>query len=614
MSDGSGDSPRPASPVSHEPLAHARSGGPEGVRQADGSGEAAPPRDPHAKERAPREETAPDRQTHDRREDPSEEMDPREAERSFHDVASLDELKEGEMKPVTVAGKSLVLIRHGGHVIALGGKCPHKGAPMEKGAACHSPDHGDVVVCPWHKAVFSQATGKVVEPVAFAPLPRYPAKVIEGRVLVRPTPEAVPEPERRGEGETVLIIGGGAAAASAVYTLREEGFAGPITMVGSEPELPYDRTTLSKTLLLGDPDRTRAPLLLPQDYYDDRKVTTRHERVTSFDPATHTAHLPSGATLSADHVLLVPGGRPRMPSDIPGLELEGVLELYTQAQAQTIARVVTPEQAVVLIGGGLICLEVASALRQKGVGVTIITRQAVPMEAQFGREIGLRLLKLQEDNGVAFISDCAAKRVYADPARPGQAAGVELEDGMKLPCAHVLVAAGIIPNVDFVSGDLPRTPAGALIVDRNMRVHLPDALRERREREGRRGGIYAAGDASSLEEDGRFWQSGHWRPAEVEGRIAAQTMLKHPPRTVPVPWYWTQQFGKKIEYLGWGLKFDNVVVEGSLPNFDFMAYCQFEGRIVALISSGRDKAMSRAVVDFAGFVHEAGRELAHILF
>lgn len=524
-----------------------------------------------------------------------ERLDKAEA-RSFHDVAAFDDLREGEMHTVSVAGRQVVLIRDGDHVAALGGKCSHKGAPMQKGAACRSPDHGQVLVCPWHKAVFSQRTGAVVEPVAFAPLPRYPVEILDGRVLVRAEPERFPAPPVRQSTESVLIVGGGAAAASAIYTLRQEGFGGAITMVGAEPELPYDRTALSKTLLLSDPARARAPLLLNETYYARHEVTHRHERVTAFDAASRTATLQSGATLSADHVLLAPGAKPRLPS-LPGMELSGVLTLYTQADARRIAEAVTPEQAVILIGGGLICLEVASSLRQKGVGVTIVTSHAVPMEAQFGREIGMRLLQLHEDNGVAFISDTGVEQIYAADsnnanAKPKRVGGVELQDGMKLPCTHVLIASGTVPNVDFVS-DLPQAPDGALIVDTAMRI-AP--------------GVYAAGDASAHQHEGHLWQSAHWRPAEVEGRIAAHSMLGRMPRKVPAPWYWTQQFGKKIEYLGWGEPFDNVVLRGSLRDFQFMAVCQRKGRPVALVSSGRESEMARAAVDFDRFMKEEGEK------
>lgn len=504
-------------------------------------------------------------------------------QQTFYDVASLDELEEGGLKTVTVGKRPVVLMRREGQLHALGAKCPHQGAPFGNGAYCKSRVHGDVLVCPWHKAAFSAETGEVVEPIAFEGLPRYPVEVVQGRIIVGivPLPPSVPVPHQKDEH--VLILGAGAAAASAIYTLRKGGFAGDITLIGDEKWAPYDRTTLSKSFLLAEPTRRRAPSLLPNNYYTRYNIKRVEGLVTAFDPQTKRAKLEDGTTYQGDHVLIATGGQPYQ-LDIPGITLEGVMSLHSQSDALLLAERITPEQSIVLIGGGLIGLEVASSLRQKGIGVTVVSNEAVPMEAQFGREIGTRLLQLHEDNSVAFISDAKVVQVYGEE----KVEGIELDDGMRLPCSHVLVATGVRPRSDFVTG-LPQGPEKSILVDGAMQA-VP--------------GVYAAGDVSALKRNGKMWRIDHWRHAQIQGRIAAQSIMGLSLEEVPIPWFWTQQFGKKIEYLGWGEGFDQVMLEGSLEDFKFLAIYTLNNRIVGVSGAGRAADVARAAFDFESFTQE----------
>ncbi|MXV44034.1 FAD-dependent oxidoreductase [Saccharibacter sp. 17.LH.SD] len=509
-----------------------------------------------------------------------------EPQQSFHDVASVDEIEEGRVKAVTVGKHNVVLMRHGDTLHALGGRCPHKGAPLGRGAYCKSATYGAVLVCPWHKAVFSAETGAVVEPIAFEALPRYPVEVVQGRVIVGEVPISIPvSPPSLSQGDDahVVILGGGAAAASAIYTFGVEGFSGKITLIGDEESAPYDRTMLSKSFLLGDPSRTRAPLLLQEGYYRKHNIERLHGRVVSLDHQERRVTLEDGRSIQGSHILVATGGRPR-GIDIPGATLDGVMSLHNQADALQIAEKVSPDQTVVLVGGGLIGLEVASSLRQKGVGVIVVMGEPIPMEAQLGREVGIRLLQLHEENSVAFISDAQITEIYGRE----RVEGVTLDDGTSLPCTHVVVATGVRPQSDFVDG-LPQGPEGSLLTNETMCVSP---------------GIYAAGDVSALKSRGHIWRIEHWRHAQAQGRIAARSIMGLTPGKVPVPWFWTQQFGRKIEYLGWGEPFDHVMVEGDLREFNFFATYVLRDRVVALAGSGYASQMARAAVDFEQFVKQ----------
>ena len=151
----------------------------------------------------------------------------------FRDPVAFKDLEEGQIASFSIEGTSVVLVKDGEEVHALGGKCPHKEAPMEQGAFCKT-EKGSVLVCPWHKAVFDAVDGSLVEPLALEPLPRYPVVIVVGRVLVGTSPMKRDVPSARQEDETVLILGAGAAGLMAAVTLRQEGFAGKITMVTEE--------------------------------------------------------------------------------------------------------------------------------------------------------------------------------------------------------------------------------------------------------------------------------------------------------------------------------------------------------------------------------------------
>lgn len=506
----------------------------------------------------------------------------------FRDLVAFEDLNDAAITPFSLDGTPVVLVRDGETVRAFAGRCPHKDAPMEQGAFCRT-EKGAVLVCPWHKALFDATDGHLVEPVALDPLPNYPVEIADGRVLVKPMPVPKQAPAEKLNTASVLLLGAGAAGVSAAVTLRAEGFAGKITLVSEERGLPYDRTALSKTVLVSEGDKAHAPPLRDAAFYAEQKIDRIVGRIEHFDPKTRTARLKDGSELTADHVLIATGAVTRRP-DIPGVNRRGVYTLRREADAEKIASQLDDSIAVTIVGAGLVGLEAASSLRQRGVGVTIIADSEIPMEKQFGREIGLRLRQLHEENGVAFISDTTVTEIYSDNGEDGRASGVVLEDGMRLPAAFVLLGVGVDPATAYVSG-LERDEDGAIVVDERMRVE-----------NGRYPGVYAAGDASAVMHDGKARRIEHWRHAEVQGRSAALDMMGQDSGALPIPWFWTQQFGKKIELLGWGERFENVHLEGDIQGFNFLATYIQDGKPVGLAGSGHATDMARAAVDFDSFV------------
>lgn len=494
------------------------------------------------------------------------------------DVLSLNELEDGVITPVSVGDKALVLYRSGDEVRAFDGKCPHKGAPMEQGVACKSRQ-GDVqLVCPWHKTSFSAETGRLIEPPALDPLARYPVELHDGRVLVGKVAIKREAPAPMREHEVVAIIGAGAAAIAATATLREEGYAGRILLISPEEDLPYDRTALSKMTLANPEPEAAPPPLRPESWYIEQRVERVMDRVVKLDTETRTITLEQGDTLTPDHVLLASGSRAKS-LDMPGIGLSGVHSLRSAHDVREIAAKVTENTTVVVIGSGFIGMEAAAALRKRGAGVTVLSRSELPFQNQLGREIGTEMRSLHEGKGVAFIPFCGVKTINGKE----HVESVTLDDDSRITADLVIVGVGAQPVLDYLPshalGD-----NGGIEVDQAMRV-APH--------------IYAAGDIASVTHEGAQYRIEHWRTAQCQARIAARTMLGLPGGTLATPWFWTQQYDRKIEYLGWPRGFDHVEIDGEASRFDFTArYVDEKGKIVGLATAGRPKEMGEAALTF----------------
>lgn len=493
------------------------------------------------------------------------------------DVMACDDLKEEVITPVTVGDRALVLYRQGASIRAFDGKCPHKGAPMEQGVACKSR-HGDVqLVCPWHKATFSAESGRLIEPPALDPLARYPVEILDGRILVGNAKMKADAPLPMREYETVAVVGAGAAAIAAAVTLREEGYAGRIVLIGPEEEAPYDRTALSKmTLASGDKDQA-PPALREASWYERNRVELLRDRVVRLDMDERVLTLAAHEPIQADHVLLASGSRAKTLA-IPGADLEGVHVLRSAADVHSIIAGLSENATAVVVGSGFIGMEAAAALRKRGVGVTVVSQSEMPFEKQLGREIGSGMRSLHESKGVAFIPDASVEAFRGE----GQVSTVLLDDGSEIGASLVLVGVGAEPVLDYL-GSYPRSENGGIDVDASMCV-APD--------------IYAAGDIASVEHDGQRYRIEHWRQAQCQARTAARTMLGLPGGTQPTPWFWTQQYDRKLEYLGWPQPYESVVIEGALDRFDFTARFVREGKTLALATAGRPQEMGKAAVTF----------------
>lgn len=485
---------------------------------------------------------------------------------------ALDAIPMGGMAEGSAGEDKVLFVRDASGVRAFQAKCPHLGAPLAKGEIC-----GGRLYCPWHKAAFALTDGSLEEPPALDGLTRYPVRV-EGAEAIA---TLSPEPETHKTADTairsVLIVGAGAAAVACVKTLRREGYAGTITLVGRESHPPYDRTKLSKQFLAKPtpPEKT----LIEPDFAQANGVERVTAEVERVDPATRTVTLAGGRTLTADAILVATGSRAAMP-DFPGKDREGVFTLRSLDDAVRVSEAAGEAKRVVVIGAGFIGMEAAAFLTKRGLSVTVLAREEVPFAKRFGEEVGDALKRYHAGNGVAFETGSVARI-----AGNGKVEAVETEDGRSLPADLVLVGAGAKPETGIVAG-IEADDSGGLPVGADLKI--ADS-------------VWIAGDIAAFPEatSGLNARIEHWRLAEQHGTHVAHAILSKTGAFSGAPFFWSNQGDKRLDYGGYAPEFDRIVMQGDPAALDFIAFYVKDGKATAACSIGRNRA-------FTAFLHLLG--------
>ena len=499
-----------------------------------------------------------------------------------HNAGPISDLADGGLKEVTLGKSKILLIRRGNEVSAIGALCPHYGASLAKGILCHGR-----VICPWHKSAFSVNDGAVLEPPSLDGVPRYEVRMDGSDILVavpdEPADRVTVPPLKRGvtDSKLFVILGGGTAGEMAAETLRNEtAFAGQVVMIDAEGRLPYDRTQLSKGYLKGKVE----PLALPlrnAEYFEEREVERRHARATAVDAAAKTVTLDDGSTIHYDALLFAPGGVPKKLG-VPGEGASNVFTLRNVADADRIAAeakaaggLVMSGHAVV-IGDGFIGLESASVLIGRGLKVTVVSPDAVPFKDVLGEEVGKFLKSFHEGKGVTFVQAKTAK-FQADPKQPAKAAAAVMQDGTTLEADLFLVGLGVTPGTEGLTGVELRKDGG-VPVDATLKAT---------------DGLWAAGDVAAFPyRDAGPVRVEHWRVAEQHGKIAALNMAGAAVEFDAVPYFWTEHYQTRLDYVGHADGFDEVIADGDIAGGEFIAYYVKSGKVVAASARKRDKQAS----------------------
>ena len=348
--------------------------------------------------------------------------------------------------------------------------------------------------------------------------------------------------------EPFVIVGASLTGAKAAETLRDEGYDGPIVLIGAESAHPYERPPLSKGFLTGSADRTSLDVH-EQGWYAEHGVELLlGHRVTALDRADHEVELENGRRLGYAKLLLATGAQPRRLA-VPGAELAGVHHLRSVEDAERLREEVRGGGHVVVVGAGWIGLETAAAARGYGCQVTVIEPQAAPLQAALGREMGGFFAGVHRRHGVDVRLGRGVTALRGDR----RVHGVVTDDGTEVPAEIVIVGIGAVPSTELAEAAGLAVDNG-ILVDEYLRTTDPD--------------VFAAGDVAKAFHPryGTWIRVEHWANALNSGPAAARNMLGRGIADDRLPYFFTDQYDIGMEYSGWFPPggYDKVVTRGDL--------------------------------------------------
>ncbi|GAA3817184.1 NAD(P)/FAD-dependent oxidoreductase [Amycolatopsis tucumanensis] len=371
----------------------------------------------------------------------------------------------------------------------------------------------------------------------------------------------------------IAIAGASLAGLSTARALREAGFDGRVVVVGDEPHRPYDRPPLSKEFLAGT--MSAADLALESDDEDLDVDWRLGARAVALDPALRTIVLDSGERITCDGVVLATGARARR---LPGSPLAGVHTLRTLDDAIALRAELVPGARLVVIGAGFIGAEVASTARGLGLAVTVVEQQAVPLAGPLGVELGGVCAALHGEHGVELITGVGvAGLTGAERVR-----SVHLTDGRELPADVVVVGVGAVPNTEWLAGSGLDAERGVR-TDARCATGIPS--------------VVAVGDCAVSHNPfaGAEIRLEHWTNALEQPATAAATLLGHEqPPSPRAPYFWSDQYGARLQFAGHRREGDRMeVVDGDPAARRFTAVFRRGDRPVAVFAMNQPKVFGR---------------------
>lgn len=384
----------------------------------------------------------------------------------------------------------------------------------------------------------------------------------------------------------IVIIGAGQAGVQTAESLRAGGYAGRITLLGDEPHGPYHRPPLSKAWLAGEMDGAqlvmRAPEMLAR-----KNIELRTEvKVASIDRAVKQVLLADGSALPYDGLVLATGSTPRsLP--LPGGDAAGVHALRSRGDADAIsARLALcqeQQRPVVVIGGGFIGLEVAATARKKGLAVTVL--EAAPR--LLGRVLAPALsdwyAALHRSHGVELVFDARIEAL--ETAADGSVSGVRLADGRLLPAGLVVVGIGVNANDGLAQAAGLECERG-IVVDACCRTSDP--------------AIVAAGDCTARRlADGSLIRLESVQNATEQGKSAAAALLGQERPFTATPWFWSDQYDKKLQMAGLSGGAEAWAVRGDMTGTSFSIYHFRADKLIAVdsVNAAKDHLQARKLLD-----------------
>jgi 3-phenylpropionate/trans-cinnamate dioxygenase ferredoxin reductase subunit len=350
---------------------------------------------------------------------------------------------------------------------------------------------------------------------------------------------------RVSEGAGIVIVGAGHAGGSVAAFLRQYGFARPITLIGEEPIPPSQRPPLSKAWLKGEADRESLQLR-PASFYEENNIALRlSARVAEIDRAAKTVALNDGERLDYHTLILATGRRARRIA-LPGIELDGVLELRTAADADRLKAALSPRKRLAVIGGGYIGLEAAASARSLDAEAVVIEKEPRVLARVACEALSTFFQDYHRQKGVVFELGADVERIEGEA---GRVVGVRLSDGRLIGADAVLIGVGAIAN-DELAKDAGLKCENGVLVDLTAKTADP--------------AVYAIGDCSRRPLP-HYERVGHLESvpnALEQAKQAAADITGRPQAAHEVPWFWSDQYDLKLQIAGLAHDATQIVIRG----------------------------------------------------
>jgi 3-phenylpropionate/trans-cinnamate dioxygenase ferredoxin reductase subunit len=390
--------------------------------------------------------------------------------------------------------------------------------------------------------------------------------------------------------EHMVIIGGGQAGAQAIETLRRRGHRGPITLIGDESLLPYQRPPLSKKFLAGALERDRLIIRHAQHYLDLAVDVRLGFAAVGIDRARQRVDIADGSHIEYDRLLLAMGSSARLIA-VPGAELAGIHYLRSFSDVEKLRPEILPGRRCVIVGGGYLGLEAASTCRECGIEVMLLDAA----DRVMSRVVSPWVSKFYESEHSRHGVDirCGARVAGFAPApgpaaaQPGTArvAAVQLEDGTSIPADFVLVAIGVTPN-DSLARDAGLACDNGILVDEYCRTSDP--------------AVFAAGDCArhpSIHYGRRVLLESVDNAFE-QAASAALNMFGITTVHDKVPWFWSDQYDLKMTIVGLSQGHDREILRGDPASRSFSVCYLRDGELIAVdtVNAAKDQLTARKLI------------------
>jgi 3-phenylpropionate/trans-cinnamate dioxygenase ferredoxin reductase subunit len=394
------------------------------------------------------------------------------------------------------------------------------------------------------------------------------------------------------EKADVVIVGAGHGGAQCAIALRQNGFTGTITVIGREPEHPYERPPLSKEYFAREKTFDRL-YIRPPTFWAEKDITFKlNTEVTAVDPTAKALTLSNGTTFGYDKLVWATGGDPRRLS-CSGADLAGIHAVRTREDCDTLmAEVDAGTTNIAVIGGGYIGLEAAAVLSKLGLKVTLLEALPRVLARVAGEELSEFYQAEHRAHGVDLRTGVAVDCLVGDGHR---VTGVKLADGEIVPADAVIVGIGIVPAVGplILAG---ASGANGVDVDEFCRTTLPD--------------VWAIGDCAAFACDyagGNVMRVESVQNANDMATCVAKAICGDEKPYKAFPWFWSNQYDLRLQTAGINAGFDKAVVRGDVAARTFSVVYLKQGRVVALdcVNAVKDYVQGRKLVEAGATPDEA---------